>query len=133
MWQRLANSLGMEEDGGGRGRASGVELTSVLVDFAERRRRLEVARRDGSMQKYLLRLAVMADLMRIRGVGVQYAELLEKAGFGVAGLRVHRADAVTRCLARVNRERRITRRAPSAVEVASWIQQAKVLEPVVQI
>lgn len=125
MWKRLANHLRMNDQGGLRNPPA--ELTMVLLDFAARRRR-----QAPSLERFLLRRDVITELMRIRGVGAHYAELLEAAGFRLPDLRRYRPRVLARRLETVNRVRRIARRPPSPTQVESWIRQAKDLEPTIR-
>jgi hypothetical protein len=73
----------------------------------------------------LLKVATMADLMRIRGIGVQWAELLEATGIGVAELRLEEPETITERMARVNTARKIARRVPSVALVRRWAEAAR--------
>jgi predicted flap endonuclease-1-like 5' DNA nuclease len=73
----------------------------------------------------LLKVATMADLMRIRGIGVQWAELLEATGIGVAELRREAPETIAERMARVNDTRKIARRVPSAALVRRWAEEAR--------
>jgi predicted flap endonuclease-1-like 5' DNA nuclease len=74
----------------------------------------------------------LADLMRIKGVGEEYSDLLEEAGVdSVKELRNRRADNLTKAMQEVNAKKKLVRRPPSEKEVTDWIAQAKKLPPVV--
>jgi len=73
-----------------------------------------------------------ADLMRIRGVGSEYSDLLEAAGVDTVrelGTRVP-ANLHAR-LVEVNDQRQLVRRAPTVTEVETWITEAKTLPAMV--
>ncbi|MBM3487812.1 MAG: DUF4332 domain-containing protein [Alphaproteobacteria bacterium] len=72
----------------------------------------------------------MADLMRISGVGGEYAELLEAAGVDtVKELRTRNTANLAKAMASANEQKKLTRRVPSETEVTKWINQAKTLDP----
>lgn len=76
----------------------------------------------------VLRWVNHADLCRIRGVGGEFAELLEAGGVDtVKELRNRSAENLAMRLAAVNAEKSLTRRVPSARVVNDWIEQAKQL------
>ena len=80
----------------------------------------------------VLRFVNHADLIRVVGVGPQYAELLEAAGVdSVPELAQRNVDNLVTGLAETNEARNLVGRVPSADEVADWIEQAKALPRVV--
>ena len=75
----------------------------------------------------------MADLCRIKGVGQEFSELLERAGVDtVKELRNRNAANLADKLIEVNQEKKLTRRSPTSREVEAWVAEAKVLPPMVQ-
>ena len=80
----------------------------------------------------VLRWVNHADLIRVVGVGPQYAELLEAAGVdSVPELAQRNVENLVTGLAETNEARSLVRRVPSADEVADWIEQAKALPRIV--
>ena len=70
--------------------------------------------------------------MRVRGVGEEYSDLLEKAGVDtVMELAQRNPDHLYQKLLEVNVEKRLVRRLPTRGMVARWVEQAKVLPRVV--
>jgi predicted flap endonuclease-1-like 5' DNA nuclease len=68
----------------------------------------------------------MADLMRIKGVAGEYAELLECAGVDtVKELGTRNAENLAAKIAEVNAEKNLTRKVPSQSVVEDWVNQAK--------
>ena len=113
-------------------RMAGVRSTAALLKRAaapaDRRQLAEATGIDGSR---ILKWANMADLMRIQGVGKQFGELLEASGVDtVKELRNRRADNLAAKMAEVNAQRKLTRAVPAQSRVAAWIEQAKVLPPI---
>ena len=78
----------------------------------------------------LLKWANHADLMRIKGIGGEYAELLEAAGVDTVKELKHRnADNLATKMDEVNAEKKLTRQVPNAGTLQGWIDQAKEMEP----
>jgi predicted flap endonuclease-1-like 5' DNA nuclease len=74
----------------------------------------------------------MADLMRVSGIGEEYSELLEAAGVDtVKELKLRRADNLRAKMAEVNATRELTRQLPSEKQVASWVEQASSMDPLI--
>jgi predicted flap endonuclease-1-like 5' DNA nuclease len=81
----------------------------------------------------LLKWTNMADLMRISGIGRQFAELLEASGVDTVKELKHRlADNLAAKMAEVNAEKRLCRVSPSSSTVAKWIEQAGTLEAAIR-
>jgi predicted flap endonuclease-1-like 5' DNA nuclease len=96
--------------------------------------RKELAQQTGINEAVILKWVNMADLFRVKGVGKQYAELLEKAGVDtVKELRTRRADNLAPKLEEANQVggRRLVRQLPGVKRVQSWIDEAKKLPPAV--
>jgi hypothetical protein len=70
--------------------------------------------------------------MRVRGVGEEYSDLLEKAGVDtVVELAQRNPDNLHEKLLEVNTKKRLVRRPPTRGMVARWVEHAKVLPRVV--
>ncbi|MGB1253541.1 MAG: DUF4332 domain-containing protein [Candidatus Promineifilaceae bacterium] len=81
----------------------------------------------------LLHFVHRADLSRVKGVGEEYAELLEVAGISnVPKLANCNPDDLIVTLKDVNSYRRLVRRLPAKRLVAEWINTAQALPAVVQ-
>ena len=110
---------------------AGIKTTDDLLDNCDSPKgRKETAEKTGLSEKQLLKWANMADLMRIKGVGEEYSELLEAAGVDtVKELRNRNSDNLAAKMAEVNETKKLTRQVPSAKTVADWVEQAKALSP----
>jgi predicted flap endonuclease-1-like 5' DNA nuclease len=109
-----------------------VTLQDLLLRGATRRGRQEIADRTGISGKLILRWVNNADLFRIRGVGTQYADLLEAAGVDtVVELALRRPENLVARLQTTNEIRSLVRQVPSEAQVADWIAQAKGLPRIV--
>jgi predicted flap endonuclease-1-like 5' DNA nuclease len=105
---------------------------SLLKLCCDRKGRKAVAESTGIGEKVLLKWANMADLMRIKGVGEEYSELLEAAGVDtVKELRRRKADNLAVKMAAVNSKKKLVRKVPTTVAVAGWVEQAAGLEPLI--
>lgn len=90
--------------------------------------RKEVAQKSGLSEKNILRCANMADLFRIKGVGEEYADLLEASGVDtVPELAQRNAANLREKMGQVNSKKKLVRQLPSAKQVANWVRQAKSL------
>jgi predicted flap endonuclease-1-like 5' DNA nuclease len=71
--------------------------------------------------------------MRIKGVGSEYADLLEAAGVDtVPELGQRNAANLTEKLAEINAAKNLVRRVPTAAEVEAWVAEAKTLPRAVE-
>jgi len=114
-------------------RAAGIgTIEALLRAGATPEGRKEVAERTGIGDEYILDWVNRADLMRVRGVGEEYSDLLEKAGVDtVIELAQRNPDNLYKKLLEVNAEKRLVRRLPNRGMVARWVEEAKVLPRVV--
>jgi predicted flap endonuclease-1-like 5' DNA nuclease len=70
----------------------------------------------------------LADLMRIKGVGEEYSDLLEEAGVDtVAELANRKAENLFQKILEINKEKKLVRRPPVMKQVQKWVEQAKKL------
>ena len=112
---------------------AGIKTTDALLQAcATPKGRKDTAAKTGFRESQLLKWANMADLMRIRGVGEEFSELLEAAGVDtVKELKMRNADNLAEKMAEVNAQKKLTRAVPSAKTVAKWVEQAKTLPPTI--
>lgn len=88
--------------------------------------RKEVAEKSGISEDKILKFANMVDLFRIKGVGSEYAELLEAAGVDtVKELAQRNAENLTAKMEEVNEQKKLVRRTPPLKSVQNWVEQAK--------
>ncbi len=98
---------------------------ALLAAGSGRRERRKLSERTSLPERQLQRFVNMADLMRIRGVGGDFAELLCASGVRtVRDLSRRRAFNLAAKMSTVNAVRKLSRRAPSASMVERWITQA---------
>ena len=96
---------------GAKLRAAGVRGTGTLLKKgATKSGRGEIARTAGIDESRVLKFVNHCDLMRVRGVGGEYAELLEGAGVDtVPALAMRNAGNLARRMAQVNGQKRLVR------------------------
>ncbi|MEE4178346.1 MAG: DUF4332 domain-containing protein [Bacteroides sp.] len=110
-------------------RAAGVNNTDGLLEHAKtKKQRKELAEKTGISEEKVLKFANMVDLYRIKGIGSEFAELLEAAGVDtVPELGQRNAENLTKKMEEVNLEKKLVRRTPALKEVEDWVAQAKEL------
>jgi len=111
--------------------SAGIKNTDDLLEHCcEPQGRKQIAEKTGLSEKHLLGWTNMADLMRVSGVGRQYAELLEAAGVDtIKELRNRNAENLAAKMEEVNAEKKLAKASPSASTVTDWISQAKKTDP----
>ncbi len=111
--------------------AAGVKTDADMLDKAgSAKGRAELSAQTGIGASLILKWANHVDLMRISGVGPQYAEILEAAGVDtVKELAQRNAANLAAKLSEVNTQKKLAGTAPAESQVADWIGQAKKLGP----
>lgn len=105
---------------------------SLLQQASTRTGRSELSERTGIATADLLRWAQQADLMRVNGIGSEYADLLSAAGVDtLKALRRRNATNLMELITQVNTKRRAVQRLPTVEMVQAWIDEAAELEPIV--
>ncbi|MCI0494340.1 DUF4332 domain-containing protein [candidate division KSB1 bacterium] len=115
---------------------AGIKIQSVnalLEKGATRSGRKEIAEATGLDESLILKWVNAADMFRVKGIGSEYSQLLEKAGVDtVKELRNRKAENLHAKLAEINASHKLVRQLPSLTQVESWIETAKGLEPMVK-
>jgi len=109
-------------------------VNSLLKKGASRKGRQELASETGISDSVILKWVNMADLFRVKGVGEEYSELLEKAGVDtVKELRNRNAANLHEKMKEVNSGKRpLVRALPGQKRVENWIKEAKKLSPIIK-
>lgn len=112
----------------------GIVTTDDLLNAcATPKGRAQLAEDSGISSRLILIWTNHADLMRIKGVAGQFAELLEAAGVDTVKELKHRVPANLHAkLVEVNERKNLCNRVPSEHEVAAMVEQAKTLPAVVE-
>lgn len=110
-------------------REAGVATTEALLqECASPQGRKALAEKADISPKLILRWANNADLFRIKGIGQEYADLLEAAGVDtVPELAQRNPENLHQKLLAVNEEKKLSRKPPGQAQVREWVEQAKQL------
>ena len=110
--------------------AAGIKTAEDLLEAcAAAKGRKEMAEKTGISEKLILKWTNHADLFRIKGVGPQFAELLEAAGVDTVKEFGHRVAAnLQKKMEEVNAEKNLVNRVPSETELQKMVDQAKEME-----
>ena len=108
-------------------RNAGVNNTDgLLKNTKTKKQRKDLAEKTGISEEKVLKFANMVDLYRIKGIGSEFAELLEAAGVDtVPELAQRNAENLTKKMEEVNLDKKLVRRTPALKEVENWVAQAK--------
>lgn len=108
-------------------------VEALLKQAASKRGRKDLASKTGLDAKLILEWVNRADLMRIKGVGAQYSDLLEAAGVNtVPELARRNAANLHTAMADVNATKKLVRQIPTLKQVEGWVAAAKSLDRVVE-
>lgn len=114
--------------------AAGINSTETLLERgATPQGRSSIADETGISGKLILTWVNHADLMRIKGVGSQFADLLEEAGVDtIPDLARRNAANLYEKIVAINEEKKLVRHSPSQGDVESWVAMAKELPRIIQ-
>ena len=108
-------------------------VEALLKKGSTRAGRRDIAAATKLSEKLVLEWVNRADLMRVRGVGEEYSDLLEAAGVDtVKELRRRNPGNLLASMVTVNATKRLVRRLPTEAMVQRWVDHAKDLEPIVK-
>jgi hypothetical protein len=120
---------GIEPEVAGKLKSVVIRTTTKLLEASKnpKGRRL-LAEKIGFDEKKILCWANMADKMRIKGIGEEYAELLQAAGVETVKELTYRNPCnLAKAMAAANAKRKFVRLLPSEKAVLRWIEHAKKL------
>jgi predicted flap endonuclease-1-like 5' DNA nuclease len=111
----------------------GIKTTGDLLRSCSKASgRRQVGQKTGLSEGQLLKWANMADMMRVSGIGPQYAELLEASGVDtVKELKLRNAENLAKKMAEVNAKKKLSGNSPAASVIEKWIAQAKSTTPTI--
>ena len=115
-------------------RKARVRTTEALLRTAATKRgRRELAATTDLPERDILEWVNRADLMRVKGVGEEYSDLLEEAGVDtIKELRRRNPRNLLSTMLEVNTKKRLVRRLPTEAMVARWVDHANTLDPIVK-
>jgi hypothetical protein len=131
---RIDEIEGVSGEYGQKLSAAGVGTVESLLDKgAKRRNRHQLAEATGISETLILKWVNRADLMRVKGVGSEYSDLLEAAGVDSPRELSHRAPTHLRHkMDEINTAKKLVRRLPTEAEITAWIAEAKAMPRVVE-
>ncbi|HZO74513.1 MAG TPA: DUF4332 domain-containing protein [Ktedonobacteraceae bacterium] len=102
--------------------------TQFLEHTRTQQQRAELAHKVGTTPVAIKELANRADLMRLRGVGGDFSNMLEEAGVTSCKELQHRVpENLYKALEAIHTEKKIGHRVPTLVQTTGWITEAKTL------
>lgn len=105
---------------------------ALLKTGGTRKGRKAIADTTDISEKLILEWVNRADLMRVKGVGEEYSDLLESAGVDtVKELRRRNSANLLSAMVEVNDQKKLVRRLPTESMVERWVSHAKDLDPLV--
>ncbi len=107
----------------------GIRTSDKFLECAKTPRgRRALAEQIGCEERAVLRWANLVDRMRIKGIGEDYAGLLEAAGVDtVRELKYRNPQRLAQAMADVNKNRKLVRLLPSEKLVERWVATARTL------
>ncbi len=110
-------------------RASGIRTSDRLLEAAKSPKgRKELSVKTGLDMQCLLRFANLADKMRVKGLGREYAELLCQVGVDtVRELKYRNPAKLANAMRAANDKRRLVRLVPTEKAVGRWVEAARKL------
>lgn len=131
---KLTSIEGIGEKYGEELESAGVSTQEeLLAKGATSAGRKKIAESTGISEKLVLEWVNQADLARIKGIGEEYADLLEAAGVDtVPELAQRNADNLLAAMETTNTEKKLVRQLPTKEQVSDWIDQAKALPRVIE-
>ena len=105
----------------------GIFTTTDLLNIGETKvGRDELSEKTGISEKFILEWVNLSDLMRIKGIGEEYSDLLEEAGVDtVVELARRNPDNLYAKVVEINETKNLVRRKPTLDSIKDWIEEAK--------
>ncbi|MEM9954313.1 MAG: DUF4332 domain-containing protein [Chloroflexota bacterium] len=113
--------------------SAGVTTVEQLLEKgADKKGRDALEEATGLPLKKILTFVNMADLFRIKGIGSQFAELLQASGVNtVVELSKRKPENLHAKMIEVNEEKNLVRQVPSVAKITEWVTVAKEMPRVV--
>lgn len=104
----------------------GIRTTQTLLARGyNRRERKKLAEATGLSEKRIEEWVAKADILQVRGVGPEYAGLLNSVGIDTPGeLKDRKPEALAAKMAETNRKKKVVRRLPTLKQITDWILDA---------
>ena len=126
----ITDIAGIDPDLAATLKSHGIRTTAKLLEATkDPKGRKRLSEKTGIDEKRILCWANMADRMRIKGVGEEYASLLQAAGVDtVKELKYRNPGKLAKSMAEANAKRKLVGVLPSDRAVVRWIEHAKKLQ-----
>lgn len=113
----------------GKLQEAGIDSTETLLEkCATPAGRTALADSTGISGKLILKWTNRADLTRVKGIGTQYADLLELSGVDTVPELARRVPAnLLKAMTEANEQRNAVNRLPTLAQVEAWVSHAKEL------
>ncbi|MGH8947565.1 MAG: DUF4332 domain-containing protein [Acidimicrobiia bacterium] len=128
---RIDQVVGIAHKDATKLRKAGVRTSKGLIEVAaDRKGRADLAAETGIDPRKLQLWVNHAHLLRVKGVGAEYAELLTAAGVDtVRDLRRRNPTALLAKIIGLNGSSRVVQRLPTESMVEVWIEAAREIDP----
>jgi hypothetical protein len=112
-------------------RSAGIRTADKLLEAAKSPKdRKSLSVKTGINEQRLLRFANLADKMRVKGLGKEYAELLCQVGVDtVRELKYRNPANLAAAMRKKNEKLKMVRLVPTEKAVGRWVEAAKKLPP----
>lgn len=129
MVDKVADIKGMDPAAQQKLEAAGIKTTQqFLQQTGTAQQRNALAKQIGVAPSQLTEWVNRADLMRLKGVGKEMANLLEECGVdSIKELQHRKPENLYAALKQANDEKKITHHAPTQSQVEEWIREAGTL------
>jgi predicted flap endonuclease-1-like 5' DNA nuclease len=129
MTHKISEIKGLEPKVAAKLQQARIDTVDDLVKHAQTpHQRAELAKQLGVPPSQFTGWLNRANLMRLKGVGTEMANLLEDSGVdSVKELQHRKADMLVTKLKEINDAKHITSHAPSHTQVQEWIEEARTL------
>jgi len=128
---KIADIEGIGNVNAGKLKKAGIRtVNNLLQKGATRQGRKHIADISGLSESVILKWVNFADLYRVKGVGSEYSDLLEKAGVDtIKELATRKPEHVYAKLEEINKKYNLVRALPGLKRVQGWVSEAKRLKP----
>ena len=127
MFYRLTEIEGISPDYARKLDKAGITTTEhLLARGSDAKARGQLALETGVAEKHLTRWVAMADLMRIKGVGRQYGELLMEIGVeSTQKLQTMKPQELLRLMEEHKKTKKLVGGVPKLAEVEQWLNELR--------
>ena len=99
---------------------------SLLKKGATKEGRKSIAKKSGFQEKQITHWVNMCDVLRVKGIGEEYSELIVLSGArNVPELAKRNPEKLLQQMGQVNKKKRLVRTLPSLNKVIAWVKSAK--------